>query len=65
MKGIASLGVIQMYLFGGLDDGHKLLKFHVFSKQTPTGLFIMADSLRRPGQVLLAGLKEVQLFKRS
>ena len=54
-----------MYLFGGLDDGHKLLKFHIFSKQTPTGHFTMAGSLRSRGQVLLTGLKEVQLFKRD
>lgn len=54
-----------MYLFGGLDDGHKLLKFHIFSKQAATGPFIMTGSLRRPAQVLLTGLKEMQLFKRN
>lgn len=54
-----------MYLFGGPDDSHKLLKFHIFSKQTPTSHFIMAGSLRRPGQVLLTDLKEVQLFKKD
>ena len=65
VEGIAAKGRSQMYLFGGLDDGHKLLKFHIFSKQTSTGHFVMAGSLRRPGQMLLTGLKEVQLFKKD
>lgn len=54
-----------MYLFGGLDDSYKLLEFHISSKQSPTGNLVVAGSLRRPGQVLLTGLKEVQLFKRN
>lgn len=62
---IVAEGWSQIYLFGGLDDGHKLLKFHRFSKKTPTGHFIMALSLRRHRQVLLTGLKEVELFNRE
>lgn len=48
-----------------MDDGDKLLKFHKFSKKTPTGHFIMALSLRRHGQALFTGLKEMEPFKRD